>query len=164
MAVATTAGEAQARHDQGWHSPRFMLGGDFKVADPVGDFDRFVDGRATIDVHELLPDSDYYLAAFLVGAYQEALGDLHNLFGDTHVVHVRLHEEGGWWIDETVEGDTAREVLGYMQYDAARLQPLLARDCEIAVREGRMTVAETRMLLRFYQAELGGYTYLEADT
>jgi arginine decarboxylase len=133
------------------------------TCDSDGQISRYVDGRATIDVHELRPDSDYYLGAFLVGAYQEALGDLHNLFGDTHVVHVRLHEEGGWWIEETVEGDTAREVLGYMQYDAERLQPLLARDCEGAVREGRMTVAETRMLMRFYQAELGGYTYLEVD-
>jgi arginine decarboxylase len=134
------------------------------TCDSDGQISRFVDGRGTIDVHELLPGSDYYLAVFLVGAYQEALGDLHNLFGDTHVVHVRLHEEGGWWIEETVEGDTAREVLGYMQYDAERLQPLLARECEIAVREGRMTVAETRMLLRFYQAELAGYTYLEAES
>ena len=133
------------------------------TCDSDGQISRFVDGRNTIDVHQIAPDSEYYMAAFLVGAYQEALGDLHNLFGDTHVVHVRLHEEGGWWIDETVEGDTAREVLGYLQYDAERLQPLLARDCEVAVREGRMTVAETRMLLRFYQAELNGYTYLEAD-
>jgi len=133
------------------------------TCDSDGQISRFVDGRATIDVHQIVADSDYYMAAFLVGAYQEALGDLHNLFGDTHVVHVRLHEEGGWWIDETVEGDTAREVLGYLQYDAERLQPLLARDCEVAVRDGRMTVAETRMLLRFYQAELSGYTYLEAD-
>jgi arginine decarboxylase len=133
------------------------------TCDSDGQISRFVDGRATIDLHELESDSEYYLAAFLVGAYQEALGDLHNLFGDTHVVHVRLHEEGGWWIEETVAGDTAREVLGYMQYDAERLQPLLARDCEIAVRDGRMTVAETRMLMRFYQSELAGYTYLEAD-
>jgi arginine decarboxylase len=133
------------------------------TCDSDGQIDRFVDGRATMDVHELEQDTDYYLGVFLVGAYQEALGDLHNLFGDTHVVHVRLHEEGGWWIEETVEGDTARKVLGYMQYDAERLHPLLARDCEVAVREGRMTVAETRMLMRFYQAELNGYTYLEAD-
>ena len=133
------------------------------TCDSDGQIARFVDGRSTLDVHPLEADSDYYLAVFLVGAYQEALGDLHNLFGDTHVVHVRLHEEGGWWIEESVEGDTAREVLGYMQYDAERLQPALARDCEIAVREGRMTVAETRELMQFYQAELGGYTYLESD-
>jgi len=133
------------------------------TCDSDGQIDRFVDDRTTLDVHELEHDGEYYLGVFLVGAYQEALGDLHNLFGDTHVVHVRLHEEGGWWIEETVEGDTARKVLGYMQYDAERLQPQLARDCEVAVREGRMTVADTRMLMRFYQAELNGYTYLEAD-
>jgi arginine decarboxylase len=133
------------------------------TCDSDGQITRFVDGRSTIDIHELEADSDYYLGAFLVGAYQESLGDLHNLFGDTHVVHVRLHEEGGWWIEEIVEGDTAREVLGYMQYDAERLQPLLARDCEVAVREGRMTVAETRELLAFYRSELDGYTYLEAE-
>ncbi len=133
------------------------------TCDSDGQIVRYVDGRATIDVHDLRPDSDYYLGVFLVGAYQEALGDLHNLFGDTHVVHVRMHEEGGWWIEETVVGDTAREVLGYMQYDTERLQPQLAHDCEVAVREGRMTLAETRILMRFYEAELGGYTYLEAD-
>ncbi|MDP2470746.1 MAG: biosynthetic arginine decarboxylase [Candidatus Palauibacterales bacterium] len=133
------------------------------TCDSDGKIDRFVDGHSTIELHELDSESEYYLGVFLVGAYQEALGDLHNLFGDTHVIHVRLHEEGGWWIEEVVEGDTAREVLGYMQYDAERLQPLLARDCELAVREGRMTVADTRMLMRFYHAELSGYTYLEAD-
>jgi arginine decarboxylase len=136
------------------------------TCDSDGRIDRFVDARdvrRTLDVHELLPNSDYYLGIFLVGAYQEVLGDLHNLFGDTHVVHVRLHEQGGWWIEETVPGDTARDVLGYMQYDANRLKPLLERDCEIAVREGRMTLSESRTLLRFYQAELDGYTYLEPD-
>jgi len=136
------------------------------TCDSDGRIDRFVDARdvrRTLDVHELLPDADYYLGAFLVGAYQEVLGDLHNLFGDTHVVHVRLHEQGGWWIEETVPGDTARDVLGYMQYDANRLKPLLERDCEIAVREGRMSLPESRALLRFYEGELGGYTYLEPD-
>ncbi len=76
---------------------------------------------------------------FLVGAYQETLGDLHNLFGDTHVVHVRLHDEGGWWIEEIVKGDTANNVLEYMEYDVAELYPALARDCERAIRDGRMT-------------------------
>ncbi len=70
-----------------------------------------------------MPGEDYYLAAFLVGAYQETLGDLHNLFGDTHVVHIRLHDEGGWWIEEIVKGDTANKVLEYMEYDVAELHP-----------------------------------------
>ena len=106
-------------------------------------------------------EDEYYLAAFLVGAYQETLGDLHNLFGDTHVVHVRLHDEGGWWIEEIVKGDTANKVLEYMEYDVAELYPALARDCERAVREGRMSLAESQALKRFYEGELNGYAYLE---
>jgi arginine decarboxylase len=136
------------------------------TCDSDGKIDRFVsqrDVKRTLEVHELRPDEDYYLAAFLVGAYQETLGDLHNLFGDTHVVHIRLHDEGGWWIEEIVKGDTAGEVLTYMQYDVNRLFPQFARDCERAVREGRMTLAESQALRRFYEWELNGYTYLEPD-
>ena len=88
-------------------------------------------------------------------------GDLHNLFGDTHVVHIKLHDEGGWWIEEIVKGDTANRVLEYMEYDVAELAPALARDCERAVREGRLTVAESQALKRFYENELNGYAYLE---
>jgi len=98
-----------------------------------------------------------YLAAFLVGAYQETLGDLHNLFGDTHVVHIRLHDEGGWWIEEIVKGDTANKVLEYMEYDVAELAPALSRDCERAIRDGRMTIAESQKLKRFYEGELDGF-------
>ncbi|MBX3372318.1 MAG: biosynthetic arginine decarboxylase [Phycisphaeraceae bacterium] len=136
------------------------------TCDSDGKIDRFVDQRdvrKTIDLHELQPEDEYYLGAFLVGAYQETLGDLHNLFGDTHVVHLRLHDKGGWWIEEMVKGDTAREVLSYVQYDVEKLSQQLARDAETAVRDGRMTVAESRALLRFYEAELNGYTYLNPD-
>ncbi len=92
-----------------------------------------------------------------MGAYQETLGDLHNLFGDTHVVHIRLLEEGGWWIEEIVKGDSANKVLEYMEYDVAELYPALARDCERAVRDGRMTLAESQQVKRFYEGELNGY-------
>ena len=134
------------------------------TCDSDGRINRFVSRRETkrtLELHELIPGEDYYLAAFLVGAYQETLGDLHNLFGDTHVVHIKLHEEGGWWIEEVVKGDTANKVLEYMEYDVAELAPALARDCERAVREGRMTVAESQGLKRFYEQELDGYAYLE---
>ncbi|HUA88929.1 MAG TPA: biosynthetic arginine decarboxylase [Steroidobacteraceae bacterium] len=134
------------------------------TCDSDGKIDRFVslrDVKRTLELHELKPGEDYYLAAFLVGAYQETLGDLHNLFGDTHVVHVRLHDEGGWWIEEVVKGDTANKVLEYMEYDVAELAPALTRDCERAVRDGRMTLAESQALKRFYEAELNGYAYLE---
>lgn len=136
------------------------------TCDSDGKIDRFVsqrDVKRTLELHELRPGEEYYLATFLVGAYQETLGDLHNLFGDTHVVHIRLHDQGGWWIEEIVKGDTAGKVLSYMQYDVDRLFPQFARDCERAVREGRMTLAESQALRRFYEWELAGYTYLEQD-
>jgi arginine decarboxylase len=136
------------------------------TCDSDGKIDRFVsqrDVKRTLELHELRPGEEYYLAAFLVGAYQETLGDLHNLFGDTHVVHIRVPEQGGWWIEEIVKGDTASEVLSYMQYDVDKLFPQFARDCERAVREGRMNLAESQALRRFYESELAGYTYLEGD-
>ena len=134
------------------------------TCDSDGKIDRFVgprDVKRTVELHELIHGEDYYLGAFLVGAYQETLGDLHNLFGDTHVVHIKLHPEGGWSIEESVKGDTANKVLEYMEYDVAELAPALARDCERAVREGRLSVAESQALKRFYENELNGYAYLE---
>jgi arginine decarboxylase len=136
------------------------------TCDSDGKIDKFVslrDVKRALELHELRPGEEYYLGAFLVGAYQETLGDLHNLFGDTHVVHIRLHDEGGWWIEEIVKGDTANKVLEYMEYDVAELYPALARDCERAIRDGRMTLAESQLLKRFYEGELDGYAYLEPD-
>jgi arginine decarboxylase len=136
------------------------------TCDSDGKIDRFVslrDVKRSLELHELRQGEDYYLAAFLVGAYQETLGDLHNLFGDTHVVHIRLDEEHGWWIEEVIKGDTANKVLGYMQYDTDELYPQFARDCERAMRDGRLSVAEGQALKRFYESELAGYTYLEPD-
>jgi arginine decarboxylase len=134
------------------------------TCDSDGKIDRFVslrDVKRNLELHEVTEHDEYYLAAFLVGAYQETLGDLHNLFGDTHVVHIRFHDDGSWWIDEVVMGDTANKVLEYMEYDVEELYPALARDCERAIREGRMTLAESQSLKRFYERELNGYAYLE---
>ncbi len=134
------------------------------TCDSDGKIDRFVSHREvkrTLELHDNRAGEEYYLAAFLVGAYQETLGDLHNLFGDTHVVHIRLADDGTWCIDEVVMGDTANRVLEYMEYDVAELYPALARDCERAIRAGRMTVAESQALKRFYEGELNGYAYLE---
>jgi len=134
------------------------------TCDSDGKIDRFVDDhdvRKWVELHDIKDGDEYFLGAFLVGAYQETLGDLHNLFGDTHVVHIRLEEDGKWWIDEVVMGDTANKVLEYMEYDVAELYPALARDCERAIREGRMTVTESQALKRFYEGELNGYAYLE---
>ena len=134
------------------------------TCDSDGKIDRFVSHREikrTLEVHDIASGDEYYLAAFLVGAYQETLGDLHNLFGDTHVVHITLEADGHWAIEEIVKGDTANKVLEYMEYDVEELYPALARDCERAIREGRMTVTESQALKRFYEGELNGYAYLE---
>jgi arginine decarboxylase len=136
------------------------------TCDSDGKIDRFVHPRSTkrtLEVHEIEPREPYYLAAFLVGAYQETLGDLHNLFGDTHVVHIRLRDGGGWGIEEVVKGDTATKVLEYMEYDTDELSPRIARDCERAIQEGRMSITEAQSIKRFYENELNGYAYLEVE-
>jgi arginine decarboxylase len=103
----------------------------------------------------------YYLAVFLMGAYQETLGDLHNLFGDTHAVHVVAGEDGSWSLDEVVEGDTVKDVLSYVQFDAAEMRRSLRREIESAVGAKRLTLPEAVSMRRFLDQGLGGYTYLE---
>ncbi len=134
------------------------------TCDSEGKVTRYVTGEedpTTLPVHALREGEPYYLGAFLVGAYQEILGDLHNLFGDTHAVHVGVDGDGRWTIEDFIEGDTVREVLGYVQFDADRLLATIRRDVERAVREERLTVREGRQLVHFYQQGLDGYTYLE---
>ena len=118
------------------------------------------DVKQVLELHPYEPGKDYYLASFLVGAYQEILGDLHNLLGDTNAVHVTL-ENGHWSIDEVIEGDTVREVLQYVQFSADELMRTMRKRVEKALREQKMTVDESRVLLRFYESGLEGYTYLE---
>ena len=103
----------------------------------------------------------YYLGVFLVGAYQEILGDLHNLFGDTHAVHVSLDENGGVRLDALIKGDTVKEVLDYVEFDAEALLGKLRTDVETAVRAGWVDYEGAGRLLRFYEDGLHGYTYLE---
>ncbi|NOZ93597.1 MAG: biosynthetic arginine decarboxylase [Acidobacteria bacterium] len=134
------------------------------TCDSEGKVTRFVTGEGlqpTLPVHALRPGEPYYLGAFLVGAYQEILGDLHNLFGDTHALHIGTDEEGRWTIEELIEGDTVREVLRYVQFDPDALLASFRRDVERAMREGRLALHEGRQLVRFYQEGLNGYTYLE---
>ncbi len=136
------------------------------TCDSDGKIDRFVDNhdvKKCVEVHAIEDGDQYYLGAFLVGAYQETLGDLHNLFGDTHVAHIRLDDNGNWWIDETVEGDSVREVLSYVQYDVNRLSQAIRHECERAVRDRHMSVAESNTLVRAYESGLAGYTYLETE-
>lgn len=137
------------------------------TCDSEGKIAAFVAGDervSTLPLHSLKRGERYTLAAFLVGAYQEILGDYHNLFGDTHAVHIALDEAGRWSIEEVVEGDTVREVLSYVQYEADRLVGAMRRDVEGAVKAGRLAVSEGRQLLRFFKEGIEGYTYLEEES
>ncbi len=133
------------------------------TCDSDGKVDRFIDRRQVKSVLELHPfdGTDYFLATFLVGAYQEILGDLHNLLGDTNAVHVSIDDEGRFSIDEVIEGDTVREVLQYVQFSADELMRRMRKSVERALREQKLTLDESRVLLKFYENGLEGYTYLE---
>jgi len=133
------------------------------TCDSDGKVDQFIDRRdvkRTLALHPF-DGGDYYLGAFLLGAYQEILGDLHNLFGDTNTVHVRMSETGEIILDSVIKGDTVREVLNYVQFSADALVSRLRRDVEMALREGRLGYEESGRLLKFYEEGLHGYTYLE---
>ena len=133
------------------------------TCDSDGKVDRFIDLRdvkPVLELHDFRPDEPYYLGLFLVGAYQEILGDLHNLFGDTNAVHVVL-DEPGYRIEHVVEGDTVNEVLSYVQYEPADLIARLRTSAEQALRQGRITAQESARLLQAYRRGLHGYTYLE---
>jgi arginine decarboxylase len=134
------------------------------TCDSDGKIDHFVDKRIekkTLEVHELREGEQYFLGVFLLGAYQEILGDLHNLLGDTHAVHVSVDENGEWYIDEVIEGDSVKQVLGYVEFDPEDMRRAMRKSIESAVRAKRLTVPEGQSLLNFYEAGLEGYTYLE---
>jgi arginine decarboxylase len=133
------------------------------TCDSDGKIDQFIDRRdvkKTLPLHRL-KDEPYYLGVFLVGAYQEILGDLHNLFGDTHAVHVSLDDNNAVVLGAVVKGDTVREVLDYVEFDANSLVSKFRMDVEAAVRDGRVDYEESGRMLRFYEDGLRGYTYLE---
>lgn len=135
------------------------------TCDSDGKIDQFIDRRdvkKTVLLHRFNGEP-YYLGVFLVGAYQEILGDLHNLFGDTHAVHISLSDNGeeGARVEHIVKGDTVREVLKYVEFDPESLMSKLRRDVEGAVYAGRMEDQQAGRLLKFYEEALQGYTYLE---
>ncbi len=110
-------------------------------------------------IQNLKSTEPYYLGLFLAGAYQEIMGNLHNLFGDTNAVHIQLTPRG-YEIEQVVKGDTVTEVLGYVQYDAEDLVESIRRRTEQALKENRITLEEAQLLLRNYEQSLGSYTYL----
>jgi len=139
------------------------------TCDSDGRVDRFASPagpRETLPLHPLVVGDEgelepYYLGVFLTGAYQETLGDLHNLFGDTHAVHVAVDGDDTWRLEELVEGDTVRDVLGYVQYDADTIRRTLRMEVEAAQQAGRLTLEESVRFRRFLDEGLDGYTYLE---
>jgi arginine decarboxylase len=135
------------------------------TCDSDGKIDQFIDQHDVKDVLELhaLNDEPYYIGCFLVGAYQEILGDLHNLLGDTDAVHVRLDEEGGYHVEHVVEGDAVADVLTYVQYDWRTLAERVRRTIEQALREGRISLEDSKRLRMRYRQGLEEYTYLVSD-
>jgi arginine decarboxylase len=138
------------------------------TCDSDGKIDHFIDRRDVKHVLELHPltGEDYYIAMFLTGAYQEILGDLHNLFGDTNTIHVLTATDGvshSYHIEHVLGGDTVTDVLRYVSYVKEDLVARLRRAVEVALRARRMTLEESRAVLRLYEEGLTGYTYLERD-
>ncbi len=132
------------------------------TCDSDGKIDTFIDRR---DVKKTLPlhhydGSPYYLGAFLIGAYQEILGDLHNLFGDTNTVHVD-YKDGEVVLETIIKGETVYEVLDYVQYNGRDLISRLQMHVETAVRKGLIDNEQAGHIVRFYEESLNGYTYLE---
>lgn len=136
------------------------------TCDSDGKVDQFIDLRGVKDVLEVHPvraGRPYYLAMFLVGAYQEILGDLHNLFGDTNAIHVAMDEDHGYRIERVIEGDSIAEVLSYVQYDKQDLVGRMRDRLVEAVSAGDVSSEEAALLMRRYEEGLAAYTYLTDD-
>ncbi len=138
------------------------------TCDSDGNITNFIDAETGgeqkyLEVHGLEPGNPYYMAVFLTGAYQEILGDLHNLFGDTDAVHVSLNENG-YHIDHVVEGDDVKEVLQYVEYYRADLLERVRKATESSILKGTISRYEARLLLEHYERGLSSYTYLTEDS
>lgn len=136
------------------------------TCDSDGKMDRFIDikdVKRALDVHTLREGEEYFLGMFMLGAYQEILGDLHNLFGDTDAVHVSIKDNEEYEIDHYVEGDSVKQVLGYVQYNKSNLMERMRVAVEAALKEKRMSIQEGRELLGHYEESLNGYTYLDSE-
>jgi arginine decarboxylase len=119
--------------------------------------------RRTTRLHSVHDDQEYYLGVFLVGAYQETLGDLHNLFGDTNVVSVRINPDGSYDFVREFHGDSIADVLSYVEYDTRRMTEEFRQRAENAVREGRIDAATRKQMMQAFKESLDGYTYYEKE-
>lgn len=136
------------------------------TCDSDGKLDLFANAEGesrTLRLHEIREGEEYYLGVFLVGAYQETLGDLHNLFGDTHVVSVRVKGEGQFEYVEEIHGDTIGDVLSYVEYNPKELFEKFRVHAEAAVAQGVISVAQRQTMLKTFRESLDGYTYFERD-
>ncbi len=137
------------------------------TCDSDGKIDEFVGDEGEVarvlPLHELRENEEYYLGVFLVGAYQETLGDLHNLFGDTNVVSVRIKSEGGYDFVKEIQGDSIADVLSYVEYYPKEMQERHRNTAERAVREGRITARERQQIIKLFTDSLNGYTYFEKE-
>ena len=134
------------------------------TCDSDGKIDRFIDLRdvkSVLELHTFKPEEPYYLGMFLNGAYQEIMGNLHNLFGNTNAVHIQLTPKG-YQIQHIVKGDTMSEVVSYVQYDSEDMVESIRQRCEKALEEKHITLAESQRLLQTYEQSLGRYTYLNS--
>lgn len=134
------------------------------TCDCDGKIDRFIDlhdVKKTIPLHEMKNGDDYYLGVFLVGAYQETLGDLHNLFGDTNVVSVRINPDGTFDLTREIHGDSVADVLYYEEYDPKSMSESFRETCEEAIRNGYISAVERRKIMEAYENGMRGYTYYE---
>ena len=133
------------------------------TCDSDGKVDQFIslrDIKKTLELHPWRRDQPYYLGFFLVGAYQEILGDMHNLFGDTNVVHVDEAPDGRPRLSHVIPGDRVEEVLSYVEYFRSELRGHLRRSIEQAIEEDRMTLEQSAMVLNHFETGLSSYTYL----
>jgi arginine decarboxylase len=136
------------------------------TCDCDGKIDKFIgqyEPSNTLPLHEMKDDEEYYVGVFLVGAYQETLGDLHNLFGDTNVVSVRLNDDSTFDFVKEIHGDTIADVLSYVEYEPKEMALRYRNTAERAVKEGRITARERQHMLNTYNASMQGYTYYERD-
>lgn len=134
------------------------------TCDSDGRIDHFIDPQGmknTLDLHPLVENQEYYLGAFLVGAYQETLGDLHNLLGDTNVVSIRINEDSSYDFVREIRGDSVAEILSYVEYEPRRIIESIREDAERAVSEGRISPSDRYKIMQAYEDGLRGYTYFE---
>lgn len=134
------------------------------TCDCDGKIDQFVgpeEVSPTLPLHSLRNGDEYYLGVFLVGAYQETLGDLHNLFGDTNVVSVRITDNDTFEFVKEMRGDTISDVLSYVEYNPADMQTRYRNTAERAVRQGLITAKERQQIIKTFNESLNGYTYYE---